>query len=83
MDGNAALAGQGIAILNAALWWHEIGSGRLVQVHPHTAFSRVRYWLVYPEYKRLQPKIVAFRDWLIEEMTRAAQAGPAEAFRPG
>ena len=80
MDGNAALAGQGVAILNAALWWHEIQSGRLVQVHPHTAFSRGRYWLVYPEYRRNTPKVKAFREWMLEEMRKEQDEGFPGAF---
>jgi LysR family glycine cleavage system transcriptional activator len=82
MEGNAAMAGVGVAILTPLFWQGAMRNGRLVQLFPEYLIEERRYWLVYPEYKRLQPKIVAFREWLIEEMARAAQAGPAEAFRP-
>lgn len=80
MDGNAAIAGQGIAILNGALWWQEIQSGRLVQPHPHVAFSRGRYWLVYPEYRRNAPKVKAFREWILDEMRAEREDGFPGAF---
>ncbi|MBA3677015.1 MAG: LysR family transcriptional regulator [Sphingosinicella sp.] len=80
LDGNAAIAGQGIAILNAALWWQEIRSGTLVQSHPHIAYSRGRYWLVYPEYRRNTPKVKAFREWMLEEMRAEQVDGFPAAF---
>ncbi|MDQ3139608.1 MAG: LysR substrate-binding domain-containing protein, partial [Pseudomonadota bacterium] len=80
MDGNAAIAGQGIAILNAALWWHEMRTGRLVQPTPDVAFSRGRYWLVYPEHRRNAAKVKAFREWMLGEMRADAADGFPGAF---
>lgn len=74
IEGNAALAGQGVAILNIAMWANEIASGRLVRPLPHASYGRGSYWLVYPEYRRNAPKVRAFRDWLLAEVARDAAA---------
>lgn len=73
LEGNAAIAGHGIAILNPALWLHEIRAGRLVQVVDDVAYGRRHYWLVYPEYRRNAPKVRAFREWLLAEMAADAR----------
>lgn len=80
MEGNAAMAGQGIAILNAALWTREIAAGRLVRLLPLVAFGRRHYWLVYPEARRNAAKVKAFRAWLESEMRAAAAEDQDGAF---
>ena len=72
MDGNAALAGQGIAIVNGAMWAHEIRAGRLAHAIDAVAYGRRSYWLVYPDYRRNAPKVRAFRDWILAEVARDA-----------
>lgn len=72
LEGNAAIAGHGVAILNIALWRNELRAGRLVQPLPQIAFGRGVYWLVYPEYRRNTAKVRAFRDWLLAEMAQDA-----------
>lgn len=79
-DGSAALAHQGVAMLSPALWRAELASGRLVQLFPQVLVEPFGYWLVYPEHKRNVPKVKAFRDWLLKEMSAYAEAGPAEVF---
>lgn len=81
MEGNAAIAGQGVAILNIAMWRNDIRAGRLVRPLPQLAFGRRHYWLVYPEHKRNAPKIRAFRDWLLAEFEREAADDPEGVFR--
>lgn len=90
LEGNAAIAGQGIAILNAAMWLSELRSGRLVHALDAIAYSRGVYWLVYPEYWRNAPKVRAFREWLLTEVARDAEddvydiyARPAAVLQPG
>ncbi len=73
LEGNAAIGGQGVAMLNPAMWQVQIDAGLLEQVHPHVARDRIRLWLVYPEYRRHAPKIRAFRDWLRGEIALAAR----------
>lgn len=66
--GNAAMAGQGIALLTPAFFRTEIASGRLVQVLPILAREPVDYWLVYPQDRSNQRKIRVFRDWLLQQV---------------
>ena len=65
MEGRAALAGQGVAILNPALWRAELRDGLLVRPTTGVAYGKRHYWLVYPESVRNVPKVRAFRDWLL------------------
>ena len=74
MDGTAALAGQGLAILTPALWAEDLASGRLVQPFPLVADDGRHYWLVYPEARRGSRKIRLFRDWLLDEVRREHSA---------
>lgn len=66
-EGAAALAGQGAATLSPAFWREELASGQLVQPFDILVPEAPHYWLVYPEGRRNQPKIRAFRDWLLAE----------------
>lgn len=82
LEGNAAMAGQGIAILNIAMWLNEIRAGRLVRPLPHLAYGRGLYWLVYPEYRRNAAKVRAFRDWLLAEMAVDAEKDELDIYTP-
>jgi LysR family glycine cleavage system transcriptional activator len=79
IEGNAAIAGQGVAILTPALWTDEIARGRLVQPFPLAGDEGRFYWLVYPASRRGSRKIRAFRDWLLTETRRSF---PAEELPP-
>lgn len=70
IEGQAALAGQGVAMLTPAMWGPELASGRLVQLFDLVGDQGESYWLVYPEARSNVPKIRAWRDWLLEEMAR-------------
>ena len=76
-EGNAAVAGQGVAILTPAFFATELADGRLIQPFDLVCSDGHAYWLVYPEARRNAPKIRAFRDWLLAEI--AAQARAAKA----
>lgn len=81
-EGNAALAGHGVALLTPLFWRAELDSGRLVRLFDTIAFERGSIWLVYPEHKRGRPKVRAFRDWIEREFADEATAGPPELFTP-
>jgi LysR family glycine cleavage system transcriptional activator len=83
MEANAALAGGGCALMTPMFWRGEIEAGRLVQPFPQLHVSSRSHWLCYPEGRRNQPKIAAFRDWLLGEARAAAEAGhaPPEVFQ--
>lgn len=61
----AALAGQGAAILTPAFYRAELAEGRLVQPFPLVGRSEHSHWLVYLTARRNAPKIRAFRDWIL------------------
>tara|TARA_R110002020_G_scaffold135228_6_gene302040 strand:+ start:2647 stop:3561 length:915 start_codon:yes stop_codon:yes gene_type:complete len=61
---NAALAGQGVAILNHIYFAEELASGRLVAPFNHRCSDKIGIWLVLPPSRRNTPKIRAFRDWI-------------------
>jgi LysR family transcriptional regulator, glycine cleavage system transcriptional activator len=76
LDGHAALAGHGVAILSPAMYQPALAAGLLVQVFDHIARDRRGFWLVYAESKRNLPKVRAFREWLIAAVTEAAGDDP-------
>ncbi|CAN7218523.1 transcriptional regulator GcvA [Mesorhizobium amorphae] len=67
-EANAAIAGQGVAILTRALFKTELADGRLIQPFDLVGDDGHAYWLVYPEARRNVPKIRAFRDWVLAEI---------------
>lgn len=82
LDGSAAIAGHGVAILSPPMWQTAIDAGQLVPVHPHFVNYRNGFWLVYPESKRSLAKIRAFRDWLLAEVATALRDDPYGALVP-
>jgi LysR family glycine cleavage system transcriptional activator len=81
-EGQATLAGHGVALMTPMFWKAELAAGRLVQLFPLVASDQRAHWLVYPEHKRSRAKVRLFRDWLLGEIAREAETGPAELFRP-
>jgi len=80
LEGHAAIAGHGVAILSPLYWQNDLASGRLVQPFPLIGFQGPSFYLVYAAQGRTRPKIGAFRDWLLREVAAQAVSGPAEAF---
>ena len=76
LDGQAAIAGHGVAILSPPMFQAAIEAGQLVQPFDHIAWYRHGFWLVYAEHKRNLPKVRAFRDWLMDAVRRAAGDDP-------
>jgi LysR family transcriptional regulator, glycine cleavage system transcriptional activator len=63
----AAATGQGIALVTEALVRSELACGTLVRAVDSAWPQEFAYWLVCPEETAKQPKIAAFRGWLIAE----------------
>ncbi|WP_336959747.1 LysR substrate-binding domain-containing protein [Sphingobium aquiterrae] len=82
LEGRAALAGQGIAILNMYLWRQEIEAGLLVEAVPSFVREGVSYWVVSPAHARNTPKVKAFRDWIVAEFAAAHASDPQGIFLP-
>ena len=70
MEGRAALAGQGIAILSSYLWKAEVDAGLLVEAFPSDVAPPMSYWVAHPPHNRNVPKVKAFRDWIAAEFAK-------------
>ncbi len=64
---NAVIAGHGAGLLPAAMVAPDIEQGRLVQLAKPTHMETFAYYLVYPQMHEDNPKIAAFRDWILGE----------------
>jgi LysR family glycine cleavage system transcriptional activator len=70
---DAAIDGQGIALARSTLVAWDLLNGRLVvPVNVSLALENT-YWAVYPKLAVTDPKVVAFRDWLLAEAGDEAQ----------
>lgn len=70
----AAMAGQGVALARGVLAADELAAGRLVRPFTLSLPTEYAYYLVCPQNTAEQPKIAAFRDWLLDEARREASA---------
>lgn len=68
LEGSAALAGEGVAILNMGLWGPQVAAGQLVAPFPKIAFAPDVYWLCCPPERARSIKVRALRDWLAAEI---------------
>jgi LysR family transcriptional regulator, glycine cleavage system transcriptional activator len=68
----AALDGNAVALADFAMVANDLSQGRLVQ--PFELGLRVApefaYFLVYPESAADDPRIIAFREWILEEVAK-------------
>jgi LysR family glycine cleavage system transcriptional activator len=67
IEGMAAIAGQGVAMLTPRFWPFEIATGRLVRIFDHVGRNG-SFWFVCPEQRYNNPKVKAFREWLMAEV---------------
>ena len=65
-EGQAALAGHGLAMLTPALWRSELAAGQLVLPFEHVATEGEAYWIVCATGRRTARKIVRFRRWILD-----------------
>ncbi len=82
IEGAAAIAGHGVALLNARFWMRELADGRLVAPYALSATSGSAFWLVCPEARRKVPKIRHFRDWLLAEVRAPEPQGSSKLPSP-
>lgn len=68
LEAEAAIAGQGVGILNPDFYRGDMALGRLIQPFDLLEESGLHYWLVYPEARANVPKIRAFRNFLRKTM---------------
>lgn len=62
----AVLTGQGAGLLPAALVAPDLAEGRLVKLADVVLLEAFAYYLVYPEASHDQPKVAAFRRWILD-----------------
>lgn len=67
MTVEAALLGQGVALVRSGHVENEIGDGRLVRLFDVSFASPLAYYFVCPKGIESQPHIVSFRQWLMSE----------------
>ncbi|WP_082368214.1 LysR substrate-binding domain-containing protein [Piscinibacter sakaiensis] len=79
MLAEAAVHGQGIALLPPFLIGDELASGRLVPVAEAPVPSGRRYYLIVPEHKAGRPALQAFEAWLRAEAAAVDAVGYAAA----
>ena len=82
LEAQAAIAGQGVAMLTLAFFEAEVTAGRLLQPFDLTCDDGTGYWLVYPESRRTSPKIRHFRRWIEVETAAMREPGPGRATVP-
>ncbi|HEX4159019.1 MAG TPA: transcriptional regulator GcvA [Rhizomicrobium sp.] len=67
LEGKAALADQGVAMVTPNFFLPELESGRLVRLFDITADSGASYWFAYPKQHANAPKLRAFRGWILAQ----------------
>ncbi|WP_437757157.1 LysR family transcriptional regulator [Sorangium sp. So ce1389] len=72
----ALLAGVGIGLLPGFLCARDVARGRLVRVLPSHVSTGAPVNLVYPSARYLPHRVAAFRDFLVEALTRRLQRSP-------
>lgn len=64
----AAIEGHGVALARSVMAHDDLATGRVVRLFPKITFaSPLAYYVVYRAECSTLPKLVAFRDWLLEE----------------
>jgi LysR family glycine cleavage system transcriptional activator len=63
----AAVEGQGVALVGGTLAAEDLRAGRLVRPLAASSPTDYSYWLVCPEATAERPKVAAFRAWLLAE----------------
>jgi LysR family glycine cleavage system transcriptional activator len=70
----AAARGHGVALGSRVLAGNDLEEGRLMRPFTHGSRMSFAYYMVCPEALADEPRIAAFREWIIEEAA-AAEGG--------
>ncbi|WP_308023748.1 transcriptional regulator GcvA [Achromobacter insolitus] len=72
---DAAIDGQGVALVKKSWVSQDLASGKLVRLFPkHSLPIEFAYYLVFPRNRLEDPRIAAFVDWMREELARDTPA---------
>ncbi|MFN3506786.1 MAG: LysR family transcriptional regulator [Allorhizobium sp.] len=66
----AAIGGLGVALLPTFLIQEELKRGELVPAVDRPMQSAQRYYLAFPRERAAYPPLVAFREWIVRELSR-------------
>jgi len=68
----AAIAGQGVALVSSAFVADDINQGRLILPFPEAVNQETNFchYVVYPKTSKDDARVVAFRDWIVDEAKR-------------
>jgi len=79
----AALEGNAVVLASPAVFARELETRRLARPYALAIAGEVGdFWLVYPTARRLAPKIVAFRTWILGEARAMQPVKAARAAEP-
>jgi LysR family glycine cleavage system transcriptional activator len=67
LEGKAALADQGVALVTPIFFAPELRSGQLMRLFDIVADSGRSYWFAYPKQLANTPKLRTFRDWILAQ----------------
>ena len=67
----AAVGGHGVALGSRVLAGNDLKAGRLVRPFAHGSRMSFAYYMVCPEVLADEPRIAAFREWIIDEAATA------------
>jgi LysR family glycine cleavage system transcriptional activator len=76
MTVEAALLGQGVALVRSGHVENEICDGRLVRLFDVAFPSPLAYYFVCPKGIESQPHIASFRHWLVSEALKVQRVEP-------
>ena len=65
---SAAIAGQGAVLVSTLAAEDDLAAGRLVRPFDIVIPSNSAFWVIAPERSADRPKIVAFREWIMNEI---------------
>lgn len=68
----AAIDGLGVALTQQILVSDDLKAGRLIKPFELQIETEYAYWVVMPPHYRARPKVAAFRNWILTELTGAA-----------
>jgi LysR family transcriptional regulator, glycine cleavage system transcriptional activator len=68
LEGNAAIAGHGVALLSRFFHQDDLEAGRLIMPFDVFKEDHKTYWLISPKSRRRSAKVVAFRQWMTETL---------------
>jgi LysR family glycine cleavage system transcriptional activator len=79
----AALAGDGVALVRRSLVADELARGRLIAPFPSAAPSGLAYWLVCARDPKLRPSVLLLREFLSQQLKAAERIANKFCATPG